>query len=529
LSPNPRDEARRLAEAAYLGADITGELVNASKLLDDARRADPNLTASLHAAAAAAYMIVNGDGTVDTAFQLLLGAIETGDHGWRGDNDELAEALSTLLLLCWWAGREDYWERFYAAVGRLRPEPAELLLVQSRVFPDTARSTPEDREHLRELIAKQREEFEPNRIIRVNTSSVYADLLYGCRPSAWRLVEDGRHGGAVRSSLGAYMHLCLDDYSSGRWQEGQQLADEAITVCREHGYNFIIWYFLLHEALFAAGRGEVAAAYEWADELSRVAALRNAKGTERIGFHARTVAAVAAGDWESAYRFATQMSPAGELARYSPHAMWVAFDLVEAAMRTGREDEARAHARALVAADVAAISPRMRLVSLGVQALVTEGEEAFGLFEDAVRTPGAGRFPFDLARVQLAYGERLRRNLNSVRAREVLHEALAAFESMGAVPWANRTKDELRAARDPNSRALLTPDAIQLTPQEQAIAELAAEGMSNKQIAERLYLSPRTVSGHLYRVFPKLGITSRAALRDALLTVADPREADSPR
>jgi DNA-binding NarL/FixJ family response regulator len=59
-------------------------------------------------------------------------------------------------------------------------------------------------------------------------------------------------------------------------------------------------------------------------------------------------------------------------------------------------------------------------------------------------------------------------------------------------------------------------DAAVLTPQEMQIATLAATGLSNKQIAERLYLSPRTVSGHLYRVFPKLDITSRAALRDAL-------------
>jgi hypothetical protein len=404
LSPNPHDEGRRLAEAAYLGADITGELVNASKLLDEARRADPNLTASLHAAAAAAYMIVNGEGNVDTAFQLLLGAIETGDHGWRKDNDELAEALSTLLLLCWWAGRDDYWALFYRTLSKVQPEPPELVLVQSRVFPDTARSQPADREHLAELIRKQNEEFEPNRIIRVNTSSVYVDLLAGCRPSAWRLVEDGRHGGAVRSSLGAYMHLCLDDFSSGRWQEGQQLADEAISVCREHGYDFIIWYFLLHEALFAAGRGEISTAFEWADELSRVAALRNAKGTERIGYHARTVAAVAAGDWDGAYRYATQMGPAGELAAYTPHALWVTYDLVEAAIRTGRDDAARAHVKAMIDLDLAAISPRMRMLSLGAQALIADGDDAMDLFEQAVTVPGVEAFPFDLAKVQLSYG-----------------------------------------------------------------------------------------------------------------------------
>ncbi|MFI9411529.1 ATP-binding protein [Nocardia gamkensis] len=523
LSPGRHDHGRRLAEAAYLGADVTGELDSASQLLADARRVDPDAAGSLHAAAAVAYMLVNGDGDVDTAYRVLLGAIQSEGHDWCADNAELVEALSSLLLICWWAGNTDYWAPLYEAIGRLRPEPPELLLIQSRTFPDTARIRAGDRERLAALIARQDAEFEPNRIIRVNTSSVYVDLLGGCRAGAWRLIEDGRLGGAVRSGLGAYMHLLLDDFATGRWEEGQQLADEALAVCRENNYHFITYYFLFHQSLLAAVRGDADRAYQWADELTRVTTRRNAAGAERFGYHPRTLAAVGQGDWEAAYRYACRLSPAGQFAPYTPHALWVAFDLVEAAVRTGRRTEARAHVDAMVATNPTAISPRFALLTMGARALVAEGDEADRLFETALGMPDASEWPFDLARIQLAYGERLRRGLATARGREVLHLALSTFERLGAGPWAARTREELRAAGDarPKGGTSHVPEAA-LTAQERAIAELAAEGLTNKEIATRLFLSPRTVSGHLYRVFPKLGVTSRAALRDALTGSSSP-------
>ena len=103
----------------------------------------------------------------------------------------------------------------------------------------------------------------------------------------------------------------------------------------------------------------------------------------------------------------------------------------------------------------------------------------------------------------------------TTEAREQLALAQQAFEQLGAAPWATRAAAELRAGGH------VTPAATKgapgsLTAQEREIAMLAATGLTNKQIAERLFLSHRTVSTHLYQMFPKLGITSRAALRDAL-------------
>jgi DNA-binding NarL/FixJ family response regulator len=92
------------------------------------------------------------------------------------------------------------------------------------------------------------------------------------------------------------------------------------------------------------------------------------------------------------------------------------------------------------------------------------------------------------------------------------------FERLGAVPWAERAANELRATgRSSGTSGQTVPAAAGiLTAQERAVADLAASGLTNKQIAEKLYLSHRTVGAHLYQIFPKLGVTSRAALRDAL-------------
>ena len=121
-------------------AHITGDLGVASRLLEDGCCLDPQLGSSLHAAAAAAYILINGDGTVDTAHRLLVGVIETGAHGYDANNEELTDALNTLLLICWFAGRVEFWKPFYAALERLKPRPPEALLVMSKAFPDPARN-----------------------------------------------------------------------------------------------------------------------------------------------------------------------------------------------------------------------------------------------------------------------------------------------------------------------------------------------------------------------------------------------------
>jgi DNA-binding NarL/FixJ family response regulator len=116
--------------------------------------------------------------------------------------------------------------------------------------------------------------------------------------------------------------------------------------------------------------------------------------------------------------------------------------------------------------------------------------------------------------VRLAYGTRLRRLRDTGAARDQLARAHDVLAAVGAAPWRERAAGELRATGLTRHSA---PDAKgPLTPQEREIAELAGAGLTNKQIGQKLFISHRTVGDHLYKIFPKLGITSRAALRDAL-------------
>ena len=151
----------------------------------------------------------------------------------------------------------------------------------------------------------------------------------------------------------------------------------------------------------------------------------------------------------------------------------------------------------------------------GASAITAPESHASDAFERALSVPDAARRPFDLARVQLAYGEHLRRGRALAESRTHLAAALETFDRLGARPWADRAAGELRATGQTRPRTC-NQVRLALTPQEQEIAMLAAAGLTNKQIGQRLFLSHKTIGNHLFRIFPKLGITSRAALRDAL-------------
>jgi DNA-binding CsgD family transcriptional regulator len=212
------------------------------------------------------------------------------------------------------------------------------------------------------------------------------------------------------------------------------------------------------------------------------------------------------------------ISSPGLLAPHVPYALRVLMDVVEASVRTGRDADAAAHVAAMQAANLAGLSSRLALVVGGSAAMAATDDSALELFQAALALPGIERWQFDLARVRLAYGECLRRHRAMREARLQLNAAREIFERLRARPWVDRASTELRATGQAKPRA--GENVLdRLTHQEHEIVSLAASGLTNKQIAERLFLSPRTVGGHLHRAFPKLGVVTRAALRDALASV----------
>lgn len=226
------------------------------------------------------------------------------------------------------------------------------------------------------------------------------------------------------------------------------------------------------------------------------------------------VGSIAEGRYERAWTYANGLATADVFTPYSHQSYRTLLDFVETALATGRTDEARRHALAAVERGVAAVSPRMAMISTAALAITDTTDAAGALFEDATGSPAALEYPFDAARILLAHGMWLRRRRATADARTVLGQAVDLFESLGAPQWLQRAQHELDLA---GAATAGEPAGVaNLTAQERWIAELAATGLSNKQIAAQLYLSPRTVGTHLYRIFPKLGIASRASLRDAL-------------
>ncbi|WDZ86601.1 ATP-binding protein [Micromonospora cathayae] len=515
LSTTSAGRGRRLAEAAYIGAEASGTIDDAKILLTDARRAAPDAAGSLHAANATAFLMINGDGDVSTAHRLLAGAIETGDHGYQADDPALVEAMHTLLLLSWYGSTPEYWEPFFSVLRRIRPQPPDVLALASDSFPDPVRTGPAALPRVDAVLRTLTADADPTRIMRIGTASVYLDRLGDCREPSWRLVRHGRNGGAPRRHLGALMHLCLDDYLVGRWDEAEELAAEGQRICDTSGFAFFGWYFRYNRAIIAAGRGRFDEAYALADEITHWALPRGVAAAALFAHHPRALAAAGQGDFDAAFGYAAAMSPPGVLAAYVPHCTWVMFDLVEAAVRTGRTAEARAHVQAMRDADVGVLSSRMALLQAGAEALVLGGDEPVARLAAVLADPATERWLFEASRVRLALGEKLRRTRSAADARRHLLAARDGFAAMSAEPWLARVAGELRASGYrpvPRQRGDLTT----LTAQELQIAQLAAGGLTNKQIAERLYLSHRTVGAHLYRIFPKLGVTSRAGLRDAL-------------
>jgi len=161
--------------------------------------------------------------------------------------------------------------------------------------------------------------------------------------------------------------------------------------------------------------------------------------------------------------------------------------------------------------------PRLEQLVARARGMVAEPADAGDHFERALCRPAGEAWPFERAQLQLDYGEWLRRQRRINQAKPVLAAALETFRGLGAAPWARRAEAELRACGVTAQAAPTVPGALaELTPQQREIVILASQGLTNGEIADRLFLSPRTVASHLYHSYPKLGIAGRHQLRDLI-------------
>jgi DNA-binding CsgD family transcriptional regulator/tetratricopeptide (TPR) repeat protein len=241
---------------------------------------------------------------------------------------------------------------------------------------------------------------------------------------------------------------------------------------------------------------------------------------------ARGWAMLGAGRYAEAYEAVRMIFDGGHRTSHGRETFAAVGCLAEAAALSGRQDAARA---AVDACEVTAASTPSPLLHgelrLARALLAGDAGDAEVLFGHALRAD-LSRWPLCRARTQLAYGGWLRRQRRVTESRGPLRAALAGLEFMGAAPWLARARNELRAAGEQHGPDRVDPVG-ELSARELRIAQFVARGMTNRDIGQQMFLSPRTIQSTLYRMFPKLQVTSRAQVA-ARLAGHDGGETVSP-
>ncbi|HEV2885495.1 MAG TPA: AAA family ATPase [Jatrophihabitans sp.] len=327
------------------------------------------------------------------------------------------------------------------------------------------------------------------------------------RRSFARLLAQSRDSGAVGLVLFALPRLALAHLSASQWNAAVSDAAEALNLARGIGQPALTAMPLAELTLFAALRAEDA--YD-----SRLADLETVMAAQPAGILAVLVADIAR--WAQGIHDARTGQPASavrhlEQLTQPPLARLAAYDRLEAAVRAGEVDKATGWLAELEQfADAVGSARALGVVCFG-RALLADADTAETHFRQALRYQASSGRPFELARGQLGYGEFLRRARRRVDAREHLRAALATFDDLGAQGWAERARQELRASGE-TARKRDASSTATLTAQETQVAALVASGLSNRDVAAQLFLSPRTIDFHLRNVFAKTGVSSRGEL-----------------
>ena len=380
-----------------------------------------------------------------------------------------------------------------------------------------------DVEPARELLLGREEELlafgaHPGPVQELVVIAAFALAILEEWPRAERLLDGliagARRAGAVRALAFPLAVSAGLDVRRGHWSRARRKGCEALPIAEETSPGFALTYAIATLAFLDAAQGRERSCRELAARLERVAAefelpaawafSATTSGLLDLGL-GRIDAAVAHLEQAVAHLAAWGLEHPGFL----PAEAY----LIEALTRARRVPEARVRQAALEerAQRSGGWWPRGS-VALGRGLLAQEDFD--GHFDEARECYGELPSPFDVARTELAWGERLRRERRRTEARAQLTAALAGFDRLGARPWAARARAELAAAEGGRSRSAAADEAP-LTHKEGEVADLVAAGATNREAAAALFLSPRTVEHHLRQVYRKLGVRSRTELAAA--------------
>ncbi|MFE9836544.1 helix-turn-helix transcriptional regulator [Streptomyces sp. NPDC005551] len=522
LTPDPDRRARRLVRAAtmamYAGHPRwVGQI--ASRVAAITEDPDVLAEASLRAGWALA---------VTTQFEGSLGFLLPVAEAAVDVNPGLAlDALGTATTPAYNAGGSAHREKILRTAERVPPQEDESgrlwILAGCDPLPHRARAL----ELLRSTtwtapVADGADGSSDGRLSRLIVAGAAAWVLDETAEAVRLLgaaLEHLRRSPTAGANATVAQALALALYENGSWTACREALDEAYRTAAEAGLENVAVGSPVLGATLLALRGDTEEARAAVQRAVRGIDLPACRSLQVRAHYALGAAALAEGDHAAAYdRFRAVYTQDPEPAPLHFHASdYYLADLAAAAVRTGRAADARlvldAVRTRLAAGEV---SVRLDAIVHRANALLAEPDDAERHFLAALADPQGDQWPFERAQVRLDYAEWLRRRRRSVEARPLLAVALDVFERLGARPWRERALAELRAAGVTPGKAPASDALTELTPQQLQIARLAATGLTNREIGERIFLSPRTVGFHLYRVFPKLGITARAQLRDVL-------------
>ncbi len=325
------------------------------------------------------------------------------------------------------------------------------------------------------------------------------------------LMQGADATGELPQTLLALAHV---RFEMGWWDEAEETSRLLSDVAEARGLDFLGYSATEVRARIAAVRGHPGQASEMVRATEAAVDPGEWASLTCDLIRTKGLAAVSASDHALAHAHLSGLFLDDGTPLHWRTSLLAIGDLAAAAVRTGHADQvvrpiewARTHVGEHPSARVA--------MALARAVANTSGTAAGPAFEEAVSVEGGDVWPFELANARLEYGVWLRRQRRPTLAREQLHAALTTFERLGASGWAEMARAELRAAGVATG-VPATSSWSTLTTQERQIVRLAATGLSNREIAEALFLSPRTVGTHLHHAFPKLGVTTRGRLRDVV-------------
>ncbi|KJS60805.1 ATP-binding protein [Streptomyces rubellomurinus] len=511
LTPDREGATRRLVLAAEAATE-EGELARAEALADEAAARTDNAFAHalLDQVRATAHF---WRGSYPTAHRLLLDAAAADI-----DPAHAARMLFQAFHTAWYAGEQPV----AAVLDRLAalPLPEDDPLaplarhLPAAVLPALGRPAgplPAVRETAE--AARRAGAESPVDLVQLCGATLVLGRDEETAELAAELVAEARAKGTVGVLPTLQFFLAEAELFHGRHQDAEVTATEALALARDTGQHQWVSQLTALLAYLAAldGRTEPSAASLAATALTTTGPQTAAPAAGHPWAH-----------WALALHDLGQGRAGAAADRLhtlttGPHRHHVSAtravpDLVEAAVRLGTPERAAEPYERFARWTAAADRPWTAALRLRCQALLGPDELAEAAYRAALDLHATTNRPFEQARTALLYGEWLRRTRRRTDARPHLTAALETFDRLAAHPWSARARTELAATGTPTIAPTATSSLTPLTPQERQIARLAAQGLTNRDIAAQLYLSPRTVAHHLYKAYPKLGITSRTDL-----------------